>query len=133
MASKKSTNISLLILGVASALTIAYLIWLYLAPPATVPLVEQALPTDFNTDVVGSSGFHVLQPFASLPVPVGAVGRPNPFSDFEPAAKAPLGNANANTNANANVNTNAAPAAPIPPIPPLVNSPENFNLNGNPL
>jgi hypothetical protein len=122
MASKKSTNISLLILGVASALTIAYLIWLYLAPPAAVSSVEQALPTDFNTDVVGSSGFHALQPFASLPVPVGAVGRPNPFSDFEPVANAPLGNANANAN-----------AAPVAPIPPLVNSPENSNLNENPL
>jgi len=113
MASKKSTNVSLLILGVASALTIGYLIWLFLAPPPGVLSVEPVIPTNLNTGVVGSPGFQTLQPFVSLPVQVGTVGRPNPFSDFEPVASPQV---------NANVN-----ATPVPPIPPPVNSPENLN------
>ena len=118
MASKKSTNISLLVLGGASALTIAYLIWLYLAPSVAVPPVERVITVNLDTGVVASTAFQTLLPFASLPVPVGTVGRPNPFSDFAPTSIPPQTNENVN-------------AAPVIPVPPPVNSPENSNLNGN--
>ncbi len=126
MASKKSTTISLFILGAASVLTVAYFIWMFLAPPATTPVVEKTIVTEINAGVVASPGFQALQPFASLPVKIGAVGRPNPFADFEPAgAPAPAG---ANVNGNANVNTNApSNTIVLPPSVPV----ENSNLNVN--
>jgi hypothetical protein len=124
MASKKSTTISLFILGGASVLTVAYFIWMFLAPPATTAVVEKTLQTDLNAGVVSSPGFQSLQPYASLPVKIGAVGRPNPFVDFEPIG-AP---ANANGNANANDNTNAPnDTVVLPPSAPA----ENSNLNVN--
>ena len=119
MASKKSTNISLLVLGGASALTIAYLIWLYLAPSVAVSPVASVITTDLDTGVVASTEFQTLLPFASLPIPVGAVGRPNPFSDFTPTSLPPQTNENVN-------------AAPVIPVTPPPNLPENSNLNGTP-
>jgi hypothetical protein len=124
MASKKSTTISLLILGGASVLTVAYFIWMFLAPPATPAVVEKSLPTDFNTGVVASPDFQSLQPFASLPVKIGPVGRPNPFVDFEPVVvPAPV---NANVDSGTNTNT-PNDTVVLPPSVPA----ENSNLNVN--
>jgi hypothetical protein len=126
MASKKSTTVSLFILGGASLLTVAYFIWMFLAPPATTAVVGTSIPTELNAGVVASPGFQSLQPFASLPVKIGPVGRPNPFTDFEPVGAAAPANANANLNANANANTPDNTVV-LPPVVPAQNS--NLNVN----
>jgi hypothetical protein len=97
MASKKSTNISLTILGVACVLAIAYFVWTYLAPsvPATTP-VASVSAANIDTGVVTSNGFKALQKYVNLPIKAGLVGRDDPFSDFAPP---PAENANANVNA----------------------------------
>jgi hypothetical protein len=109
MASKKSTNISLIVLGSACLIAVGYFIWLYLAPPAIVSTVAGVVSTDIDTNVVKTGGFHLLQEFVKLPIKAGAVGRANPFSDFAPPAKIETGNSNV----------------------PAVNSPEKPPSNGN--
>ena len=115
MAPKRSTYISLSIFGAAAALAIAYFIWLFLAPPPAVAPVGHVISTEIMTGVVASPSFQTLQSFANLPVAIGTPGRLDPFSNFAPAEA---------TTTNTNTPTNT-------PIPPLGNSPNNLNLNGN--
>ena len=104
MASKKSTNISLTILGVACVVTIAYFIWMYLAPTAPASTVVAPVPAaKIDTGVVTSNGFKSLQKIVNLPIKAGSVGRVDPFSDFAPPAAE-------NANANANVPVVNSPA-----------------------
>jgi len=125
MASKKSTTISFYALGAAALFTIGYFIWLFLAPTPTTPLVERAVQAPIDPGVVQSPWFQALHPYASLPVKIGKVGRPNPFAPFEPENSAP---APVSTDTNSGLNTNAPSSTVIlPPAVPAGNS--NLNVN----
>lgn len=82
MAARKSTNISLIILGVVSLGVVGYFVWVFLAPPPPVSVVSSTIPTDIETGVVSGSGFQSLRPYANLPVKATNVGRLNPFSPY---------------------------------------------------
>ena len=97
MASKKSTNISLMIFGAVCVITLAYFIWMFLAPPAPATTVAAPVPiANIDTGVVTSNVFKSLQKIVNLPIKADTVGRVDPFSDFAPPASE---NANANVNA----------------------------------
>lgn len=110
---KKSTNISLIVLGGACLLAVSYFIWIYLAPPAVVSTVAGAVSTDIDTGVVKTGGFQLLREFVKLPIKAGSVGRSNPFSDFVPPSPVDTENGNAMSDS------------------PASNSPEKTPSNGN--
>jgi hypothetical protein len=113
MATKKSTNISLGILGGAALLTLGYFAWLFLAPSASVSVVEHVSQGSFDKTVVESKVFQNLQPFVSLPIVSGQVGRPNPFEDLPPVTT--------EQKTNVNSNTPSAPSGTV--VSPLINTP----------
>ncbi len=120
MSSKKSTSISLIILGLVSVGVLVYFAIIYLLPPAAAPLVEQHFSTDVKTDIINSKNFDVLEPYVTLPIPIpDKVGRPNPF---EPLSNKNSANANDNANTNGNSNSN------VPP-PPATSGEGPSNLN----
>lgn len=134
----QKTNQALLVLGVVSVAVLGYLIWIFLAPPPAVPVVEEArLSVEVPADTVGEkSPFHELKPYANLPVVVDKVGRSDPFSPFviENNIEDILGNPVANKNANVGGQNTPDPApvtapTPVPSNIPLVN--ENSNANTN--
>jgi len=83
MASRKSTNISLSILGIVSLGVVGYFAYIFLAPPPTTSVISQIVPTEIQTGIVNSNGFKALQPYANLPIKATRVGRVNPFMPYD--------------------------------------------------
>jgi hypothetical protein len=102
MAAKSNTNIFLIVLGVVSVGVLGYLIFIFLAPSASIAPVSGTVSTDVQSGVVSSPSFQQLQPFANLPIVASSVGRVNPFAPFIIAN--PDVNGNENTNAVGNIN-----------------------------
>jgi len=108
MASKKSTNISLSVLGIVSLGVLVYFGWIFLAPSPVTPPVEQTEPAGFETEIITSNGFMILESYADLPIVPSNVGRVNPFEpyaseeDINPGA--PLSSEPSAANENDNIN-----------------------------
>lgn len=83
MASRKSTNISLSILGIVSLGVVGYFAWIFLAPPPATSVVSETVATDIQTNIVNDNGFKLLQQYANLPIKATRVGRVNPFSPYD--------------------------------------------------
>lgn len=96
MGAHKRTIIALTVLGLVSAGVIAFLIWIYLAPPQSMVPVQSDFTSEVRTDVISNDKFRGLKPYADLPIKPVNVGRPDPFE--------PLPETNDNANANLNIN-----------------------------